>query len=108
MIETKGLASDVADRIGSFVSKKGNASTILQELLSDTLISSNCSAKEGISELKLLFEYIKMMLMVNSEDNIYNTTIIIDLSLARGLDYYTGMITEAVLEGNSFNFVGMF
>ena len=41
--------------------------------------------------MKTLFDYLRAM------DGLKNTTF--DLSLARGLDYYTGVIVEAVLEG---------
>lgn len=42
--------------------------------------------RQGISEIKELLEY--------TEGNISNSKIIIDTSLARGLDYYTGAIFE--------------
>jgi histidyl-tRNA synthetase len=45
--------------------------------------------KEALSELELLFTYLRQL---GSLKNIS-----FDLSLARGLDYYTGMIFEAVL-----------
>merc|ERR1719223_821841 len=65
-----------------------------------------------MTEMKLLFEYLDAM---GSLDKI-----LFDLSLARGLDYYTGVIYEAVLTdgtstvgsiaagGRYDNLVGMF
>lgn len=41
--------------------------------------------------MEKLFEYLECL---NSIKNV-----LFDLSLARGLEYYTGMIFEAVLEG---------
>jgi histidyl-tRNA synthetase len=41
--------------------------------------------------MKLLFDYLKAM------DGLKNVSF--DLSLARGLDYYTGVIVEAVFVG---------
>jgi histidyl-tRNA synthetase len=44
-------------------------------------------AVEGLNEMKLLFEYLEAMGCVKN--------ISFDLSLARGLGYYTGLIFEA-------------
>ncbi len=49
------------------------------------------SGLAGISELKELLDYLKIL-------GVPETHIRVDLSLARGLDYYTGPIYEAVLE----------
>lgn len=48
--------------------------------------------------MELLFEYLTAM---NCLENIS-----FDLSLARGLDYYTGMIYEVVLEGANIGSIG--
>lgn len=54
--------------------------------------------KEGLEEMILLFDYCDSM---NCLQNIS-----FDLSLARGLDYYTGMICEVELKEAGLGSVG--
>jgi len=86
MVELKGLDPEVADKIGTFVVFKGGREMcdILEEKL-----GSNETAMTGIKEMKLLFEYLEAFDVLDR--------ISFDLSLARGLDYYTGVIYEAVV-----------
>ena len=86
MVELKGLDPEVADKIGTFVVFKGGREMcdILEEKL-----GSNETAMIGIKEMKLLFEYLEAFDVLDR--------ISFDLSLARGLDYYTGVIYEAVV-----------
>jgi histidyl-tRNA synthetase len=87
MVHEKGLEAHVADRIGEYVKLSGSEE-LCDKLLSDTKLSANESAKQGIEDMKLLFKYLTVF---NIKDKIS-----FDLSLARGLDYYTGIIYEAV------------
>uniref|UniRef100_A0A5F9CWZ7 Histidine--tRNA ligase, cytoplasmic n=1 Tax=Oryctolagus cuniculus TaxID=9986 RepID=A0A5F9CWZ7_RABIT len=88
MVGEKGLAPEVADRIGDYVQQHGGVS-LVEQLLQDPKLSQNKQAMEGLGDLKLLFEYLTLFGV--------NDKISFDLSLARGLDYYTGVIYEAVL-----------
>uniref|UniRef100_A0A2R8MRM5 Histidine--tRNA ligase, cytoplasmic n=1 Tax=Callithrix jacchus TaxID=9483 RepID=A0A2R8MRM5_CALJA len=88
MVGEKGLAPEVADRIGDYVQQHGGVS-LVEQLLQDPKLSQNKQALEGLRDLKLLFEYLALF---GIDDKIS-----FDLSLARGLDYYTGVIYEAVL-----------
>lgn len=90
MCKVKGLDEVVADRIHYFVEKSGG-SALIDELLNED-IGTNADAKKGLDELKTLFKHTNLM-------NI-SQYIKFDLSLARGLDYYTGLIFEAVVEGD--------
>lgn len=90
MIETKGLSESVADRIGKYVALKGGRE-LVDRLLLDPELSKNVRAKRGLDDLQVLFQYLEVFGIVNR--------VSFDLSLARGLDYYTGMILEAVLVG---------
>lgn len=83
----KGLSAEVADKIGEYVKLKGSEE-LLQTLLADKMLSANKLAKEGIQDMKLLFEYLKAYGILDRMS--------FDLSLARGLDYYTGIIYEVV------------
>ncbi|XP_016288986.1 histidine--tRNA ligase, mitochondrial isoform X10 [Monodelphis domestica] len=83
-----GLTPDVADQIGDYIQQCGGVS-LVEQLLQDPKLSQNKQALEGLKDLKLLFEYLTLFGIAEK--------ISFDLSLARGLDYYTGVIYEAVL-----------
>ncbi|XP_077518207.1 histidine--tRNA ligase isoform X1 [Amblyomma americanum] len=87
MVLEKGLAEQVADRISQFVVKKGGRE-LVTALLSDDL-ATNASVKRGLDEMQLFFDYCDLYGIASK--------VSFDLSLARGLDYYTGIIFEAVL-----------
>ncbi|XP_055141941.1 histidine--tRNA ligase, mitochondrial isoform X8 [Symphalangus syndactylus] len=88
MVAKKGLAPEVADRIGDYVQCHGGVS-LVEQMFQDPRLSQNKQALEGLGDLKLLFEYLTLFGIADK--------ISFDLSLARGLDYYTGVIYEAVL-----------
>jgi len=88
----KGLSEEAADKIGKFVVKRGGIE-LINELLSNDELCANKDAKDGLNDMKVLFEKIKRF---NISDKVT-----FDLSLARGLDYYTGVIYEAVVTSAS-------
>ncbi|KAJ3219447.1 hypothetical protein HDU67_001278 [Dinochytrium kinnereticum] len=92
MTAEKGLADDVADRIGEYVKLSGGAE-LCDTLAADAKLSQNASAKAGIEDMRLLFKYLSIFGVERKMS--------FDLSLARGLDYYTGVIYEAVLTSKS-------
>ncbi|CAH7683485.1 histidyl-tRNA synthetase [Phakopsora pachyrhizi] len=92
MVDEKGLDPTIADRIGDYVKLRGSED-LLEKLLNDQDLTSNQIAKEGLEDMKLLFRYSKVFGIL--------PWISFDLSLARGLDYYTGLIYEAVVEGSA-------
>ncbi|XP_059165012.1 histidine--tRNA ligase, cytoplasmic-like isoform X3 [Physella acuta] len=90
MVEEKGLDPKSADMIGDYVRYKGGSEEILQ-LLKDDSLKAQKNAIEGLEELKLLLSYCEAYGVTNK--------VVFDMSLARGLDYYTGVIYEAILIG---------
>ena len=88
MVETKCLEEDVANKIGQFVRRKGGRD-LINDLRSTEQLGSNKMASTGLDEMSLLLDYCEIF---NCIDNVS-----FDLSLARGLDYYTGTIFEGVL-----------
>ncbi|KAF8686059.1 hypothetical protein AX14_003973 [Amanita brunnescens Koide BX004] len=92
MTEEKGLDPAVADKIGEYVQHKGRED-LLARLLADTTLTANRSAKQGLADMELLFTLLDTYQVTNR--------ISFDLSLARGLDYYTGIIYEAVVEASA-------
>ncbi|GFP52573.1 histidine-tRNA ligase, mitochondrial [Trichoderma asperellum] len=92
MIEEKGLDGEIADRIGEWVVLRGRHE-LLEKLRSDEKLSANESMKQGIADVALLFEYLEAFGALDK--------VSFDLGLARGLDYYTGLIYEVVTEGSA-------
>ncbi|CAF1703205.1 unnamed protein product [Brassica napus] len=92
MVEEKGLSPEIADRIGGFVKEKGAPMELLTKLRQEgSEFLANTSSKEALDELSIMFEAL--------ERSKCSHRIVFDLSLARGLDYYTGVIFEAVCIG---------
>ncbi|XP_029439412.1 histidine--tRNA ligase, cytoplasmic-like isoform X2 [Rhinatrema bivittatum] len=91
MVGEKGLAPEAADQIGEYVRLNGGMA-LVEQLLQDPRLSQNKLALEGLEDMKMLFQYLTLF---GVTDNVS-----FDLSLARGLDYYTGVIYEAVLLQN--------
>jgi histidyl-tRNA synthetase len=92
MIDEKGLDAEVADKIGEYVVQKGQKD-LLSKLQADAKLIANESMKAGMADMELLFDYLEAFNALE--------TVSFDLSLARGLDYYTGVIYEIVTEGSS-------
>jgi histidyl-tRNA synthetase len=94
MVEDKGLTGDVADRIGEFVVLKGKPWEMYNSLMKEKKFGDHKGAMDAMEDMRILFEYLDAMDKLNF--------ISFDLSLARGLDYYTGVIYEAVcMNGNT-------
>ena len=80
----------MADRIGELVQVAGRPEEVLSRLQSDEFpFSGHAGAAAALKDCGLLFTYLKAMGVLEH--------LSFDLSLARGLDYYTGVIYEAVL-----------
>ncbi|KUI59290.1 Histidine--tRNA ligase, mitochondrial [Cytospora mali] len=86
MVGEKGLPEDVADRIGQFICGSGRADMhkTLDFLKADLGLMANDNIKSGINDMEILLSYLESFDIVDK--------ISFDLSLARGLDYYTGLI----------------
>jgi len=91
MVEEKGLDPAAADRIGEYVCMSGGADLVDKLLQSD--LGKSKLAKAGLEDMKLLLGYCDLYKC--------GQFVSFDLSLARGLDYYTGVIYEAVLCGDA-------
>lgn len=87
----KGLDEETANKIWEYVQHNGGIE-LVDKLLEDEKLKNVPSAVQGLEEMRLLLKYCNIFGVGNQ--------ISFDLSLARGLDYYTGVIYEAVLKGN--------
>ncbi|KAM5433921.1 Cytoplasmic and mitochondrial histidine tRNA synthetase [Microsporum ferrugineum] len=92
MVDEKGLDGAVADNIQTYVVRKGGRD-LLEYLLADEKLTANASAKAGLDDMSLLLDYLDAFGILDK--------ISFDMSLARGLDYYTGVIYEVVTEGSA-------
>ncbi|CAL4135130.1 unnamed protein product, partial [Meganyctiphanes norvegica] len=89
MVDEKGLNPDVADLIGGYVKLSGREE-LIEKLQVDERLKESKDAQAGLKDMSLLFEYCKLL---NCHENL-----VFDMGLARGLDYYTGVIYEAILQ----------
>ncbi|CAH8498641.1 unnamed protein product [Schistosoma turkestanicum] len=94
LCEDKGLSTEAADKIGTYVQLVGGMD-LVERLELDEHLNNQLSAKTALQEMRLLLNYCKALGI--------QERISFDLSLARGLDYYTGVIYEAVLKGFTYN-----
>lgn len=93
MCVDKNQPEEVADKIGDFVKLKGSIREVLSMLETNDLLKTNESAQKGIQEMLILADYVDAF----GVDEFLS----FDLSLARGLDYYTGLIYEAVTSASA-------
>lgn len=80
-LQQRGLNNEQIKTVESYLNITGSNEEKLSAIRS--LIGSMVSGKQGIEEVEFVFEQTK------------NTNLIIDFTLARGLNYYTGIIFEA-------------
>ena len=92
MVDDKGLDGEVADRIEKYVMNKGSRE-LLETLLKDETLNANVTAKAGLEDMALMMDYLEAFGVLDK--------VSFDMSLARGLDYYTGVIYEVVTEGSA-------
>ncbi|HZE88971.1 MAG TPA: histidine--tRNA ligase [Verrucomicrobiae bacterium] len=91
-IQGLGLASSSIERVERFVSLEGAAGGGRTGLLDavESLFVAVDGAGEGIAELREIDRYL-------AAEGIPDDRVAVDLSIARGLDYYTGPVFEAIL-----------
>lgn len=87
-LKSIGLSDGDADSVVKFVGIKGSCREIIENLR--RLEVSNDMFSEGIDELELVINYIDAF-------KVPSGNYAVDLTIARGLDYYTGTIYETIL-----------
>ncbi|KAL3528480.1 hypothetical protein ACH5RR_007802 [Cinchona calisaya] len=94
MVNEKGLTEEVADAIGTFVKERGSPMELLCKLKQEgSKFLGNTESLLALNELEILFKALGKAKC--------DSKVVFDLSLARGLDYYTGVIFEAVFKGST-------
>ena len=90
LVKVKGVPEKSADIIGSLTQFKGKPCELLELLRSENVFKQEGEKlKDVFSDMDKLFSYLKAFDKIDK--------VSFDLSLARGLDYYTGVIYEIVL-----------
>jgi len=84
-----GLADSAIDRILQFINIKGDNETVIAQL--QELDIDHPQFKTGVDELAEVTKYIIYF-------GVPTTNFKLDLSIARGLDYYTGTVYETILD----------
>ncbi|MFK7821503.1 MAG: histidine--tRNA ligase [Planctomycetaceae bacterium] len=88
MVEN-GIAEEPAKKVLQFAALSGTPEEMLSGV--EAMVADSESGQEGIAKLRELFEACKAAGL--KEDRVQ-----LDLSIARGLDYYTGTIYETFLD----------
>jgi histidyl-tRNA synthetase len=83
-LRSKGIATQAVSKLQPIIELKGTISEKLAAL--EKILSGSEVGKEGIEELRTLFSYISSKTLSAETE--------LDLTLARGLNYYTGAIIE--------------
>jgi histidyl-tRNA synthetase len=90
--ETAGASADQAARVVELVQVTGTNDAILSQLR--PLVAGNDRGREGVERLADLFAVV-------SAAGVPADRIKLDVSIARGLDYYTGTVLETTLDDDS-------
>lgn len=89
MQETAGTTAEQAEAVLKLAELKGSNDEILLEL--EKMLSGNALGEEGVAQLSELVRAV-------NASGIPSGRVILDVSIARGLDYYTGTIYETFLD----------
>lgn len=87
-----GFSETAIKKLEPFFELKGSNKEIIHQL--ERILANSQIGKEGIDELKQVFEFLANY---NSEDH----QVVQDITLARGLSYYTGVIMEVSVNNSS-------
>ena len=80
----KGISQEAVDKLQPILKLEGNTVEKLAQI--ETVIGGTEIGAKGIAEMRTMFAYLENVKL--------NTTVELDLTLARGLNYYTGAIFE--------------
>jgi histidyl-tRNA synthetase len=84
------LSADQAAQVLDFAEDGRGGAEVLQR--AETLLDSSALAREGIGNLRTVLELLQAA-------NVPEDHVALDLGLARGLDYYTGIVFETTIKG---------
>jgi histidyl-tRNA synthetase len=80
----KGVATEAIEKLQPILALKGSTKEKIKQL--ESILTNSEIGLKGVNELQTLFDYLERMEL--------KTEVELDLTLARGLNYYTGAIIE--------------
>lgn len=83
-LKDNGLSDEAINKLIPILENKRNSSETIEFL--ESLLQNSEAGLKGIEEIKSIFDYLKISPL--------DTEVELDISLARGLNYYTGAIFE--------------
>ncbi len=87
-LQSCDLSAAQIDKVLTLTGLSGAVSDVLSEV--ETMVAGNATGEEGVAQLRQLIAAV-------AATGIDETHVKLDVSIARGLDYYTGMIFETFL-----------
>lgn len=98
-LKQRGINDDGIGTIERFIHIKGNNEEKLASL--EAMMNGNATGLQGIDELRQTLAYHKAL-----AENSWASSVEIDISLARGLNYYTGVIVEVTTNAVKMGSIG--
>lgn len=92
-LERLGLSADQITRLREFININGSKDVILNKLEKISLDCKSDQFKQGVKEIGLVVKTIR-------DFGLSDSRFMIDLRIARGLDYYTGIVYETTLNNH--------
>ena len=93
----KGISLEAIEKLSPLFSMSGDFDSQLNLL--ETILNTSKTGMKGIEELRFVFEKVQKLGLKSAE-------LVLNLTLARGLDYYTGAILEVKAKGVQLGSIG--
>jgi len=97
-LKESGLSEKSISIIENYIKIEGTSSEKLEKI--EVLIGASETGKKGIEELKFVLDFLK------NDDRKETNNVILDFTLARGLNYYTGTIYEVKAKNVQMGSIG--
>jgi len=88
-LEAHGVAADVRGKLLGMAQLAGDPATVLAAL--DGLVGGSETGRAGVAALRSLLDGVR-------QAGVPDGRVVVDPSIARGLDYYTGIVLESFLD----------
>ncbi len=95
----RGISENGFEKIKRIVAQQGSNESILEKLAEQ--LAGSESGKQGIEEIKETLRYHQPLQNEN-----WQSQLLVDISLARGLNYYTGIIAEVTTDAVKMGSIG--
>jgi len=95
-LEQKNITKNQIEVVEKYLSISGTSEEKLQQL--ETLFGNNETGKKGMDEIRFILDF--------QTTNVDKLPVVVDFTLARGLNYYTGIIFEVKANGVQMGSIG--